>query len=93
MVTLENIHGSLYGQISPATRVASIDTLYVNPTRQGKGTALYKEFEAKAKPDTDLIVIEIVATNERAIQFWTKLGFVYEGLLDQGYLEYTKTLN
>jgi len=95
LVTITKPWGRLDGEINEATRIASVSSLSVSKSmqKQGKGTEIFKEFEAKARPCSDLIGIEIFARNENAIKFWESHGFSYIGLLDQGYLEYTKQLN
>jgi GNAT superfamily N-acetyltransferase len=94
MVAINKPWGGLSGEISESTRVDSVSSMSIHKTmhRQDKGAELYKQFEDKAKPHSDLICIEIFAHNENEIKFWKKQGFKYIGLLDQGYLEYTKSL-
>lgn len=76
--------GMAYAAMSRKTpKLANLHQLYVHPLWQGQGigTDLFAEVET-CFPDADRMQLEVTAENERAIAFYTKVGFREVGRIE-----------
>lgn len=76
--------GMAFAAMSRKTpKLANLHQLYVHPLWQGQGigTDLFAELET-CFPDADRMQLEVTAENERAIEFYTKVGFTEVGRID-----------
>jgi ribosomal protein S18 acetylase RimI-like enzyme len=64
-------------------KLANLHQLYIHPLWQGQGigTDLFAEIET-CFPDAERMQLEVTAENERAIEFYTKVGFREIGRID-----------
>lgn len=73
----KRIGGMGFAAMSPTmTKTAVLHQLYVHPTCQNEGIGrdLFAELET-CFPDAEILRLEVDVANERAISFYTRLGF------------------
>jgi ribosomal protein S18 acetylase RimI-like enzyme len=73
--------GFSYVKLGDSESNNKLRALYVNPSCQGKGigTLLWNDIIPHLNPDKDTDV-EVIAYNQRAFEFYKRLGFLDEGV-------------